>query len=330
MKTSTAIMAALLFTAGIVAGALIHMAWPSGDGSPGRTSGTAAARLAEEGHDEDGPGERIVRVSDEELEEFGVELATAGPGRLRVHVDLAGEVTFDPDRLAHIVPRFPGVVREVRKRIGDRVRKGEAIAVIESNESLSPYEVRSLIDGTVVELHMTRGELIENGGHSVVVADLSSVWVNLSVYQKDLPHVEAGQPVTIEAGPDHPEAHGVIDYVSPVVDEETRTAIARVVLPNGDGQWKPGLFVKGALTVGEVDAQVTVPKTAIEMLDGQSVVFVRTEEGFRPRVVMVGRSNGTRVEIVAGLKPGLQYVARNGFTLKAELEKADFGEGHGH
>jgi cobalt-zinc-cadmium efflux system membrane fusion protein len=328
MKSRTGIAAASFFSAGVVAGILIHMAISPGGGH--RTAATGLSGTGEAGHDEDRHGERIVRVSDEELEEFGVEVATAGPGRLRLHVDLAGEVTFDPDRVAHIVPRFPGVVREVRKKIGDRVEKGEVIAVIESNESLSPYEVRSLIDGTVIELHMTRGELIENADHSVVVADLSRVWVNLSVYQKDLPHVRLGQPVTIEAGPDHPEARGVVDYVSPVVDEETRTAIARVVLPNRDGEWKPGLFVKGVLTVGEVDAEVAVPKTAIEMLGGQSVVFVRTDGGFRPRVVMVGRSNDTHVEIVGGLAPGQRYVVRNGFTLKAELEKGAFGEGHGH
>jgi cobalt-zinc-cadmium efflux system membrane fusion protein len=190
-------------------------------------------------------GGEVARLSDEELQEFGIELTTAGPGKLQIHTDLTGEIVIDPDRLAHIVPRFPGVVKEVRKKIGDKVRKGEVIAIIESNESLALYEVTSLIDGTVIEMHMTRGEVIEDAGHAVVVADLSHVWVNLSVYQKDLPYMREGQPVVITAGPGIPDARGKVSYLTPVVDEHTRTATARVILPNPDGRWKPGLFVNG-------------------------------------------------------------------------------------
>ncbi len=276
-------------------------------------------------------GEEVARLSEKELEEFGIKLATVKKGKIQLHVDLSGEIKIDPDRLAHIVPRFPGVVKEVRKKIGDRVKKGEVIAVIESNESLAPYDVRSLIDGTVIDMHMTKGEVIEDAEHAVVIADLSYVWANFSVYQKDLPYVKVGQPIILSAGPGTKETRGTISYVSPVVDEETRTATARVVLPNPDGTWKPGLFVKGRLIVQEVEAPVVVPRTAIEMLEDRPVVFVKTEEGFKPQTVVLGRSDESRVEIIGGLQPGQQYVAKNGFTLKAELGKSSLGEGgHGH
>ena len=284
----------------------------------------------EEGGDHEKHGEEVVRLSDAELEEFDVEVATAGPGKLLIHNDLTGEIVIDSDRLAHVVPRFRGVVKKVRKKIGDRVVKGEVIAIVESNESLAPYKVRSLIDGTVIDMHMTRGELIEGAEHGVVVADLSYVWANLSVYQKDLLHVRKGQPVLISAGPGIPAARGEISYITPVVDEETRTATARVVLPNPDGRWKPGLFVKGRLIVETMDVAVLVPRTAIESMGERPVVFVETEEGFRPQTVVLGRSDESRVEIAGGLRPGQRYVAKNGFTLKAELGKSAFGEGHEH
>ncbi len=293
----------------------------AGENNPGNHEGV-------DEHDEHEEG--LVQISTEELQEFDIELATTGPGELEVHRDLTGEIVIDPDRLAHIVPRFPGVVKEVRKKIGDRVKKGEVIAIIESNESLSPYEVRSLIDGTVIDMHMTRGEVIEDAEHAVVVADLSHVWANLSVYQKDLPYIRVGQSVMISAGPGTPEVRGTISYVSPVVDEETRTAIARVVLPNPNGRWRPGLFVKARVVVDKIPVNVLVPKTAIEMLEERPVVFVQTPEGFKPETVVLGRSNETHVEIVGGLSPGQRYVARNGFTLKAELGKSAFGGGHGH
>lgn len=274
--------------------------------------------------------EEIVKLTQEEINEFGIEISTAGPGKLEQHVDLTGEIVIDPDRLAHIFPRFPGIVKEVRKKIGTPVKKGEVLAIIESNESLSPYEVKSLIEGEVIDMHLTRGEVIADGDHTFIIADLSKVWVNLSVYQKDLPDIQLGQKVYISAGPNTKEIEGKISYISPVVDEKTRTATARVVLNNSDGYWRPGLFVSGKVIIGDETVSVFVPKTALENFENRTVVFVKHKEGFEPQPVTIGRSNTKAVEIVAGLKPGQNYVSKGGFTLKAELQKEAFGEGHEH
>jgi cobalt-zinc-cadmium efflux system membrane fusion protein len=275
-------------------------------------------------------GEETARLSDEELQEFGIELAEAGEGQIQLHLDLTGEIKIDPDRLAHIFPRFPGIVREVRKKIGDRVKKGDVLAIIESNESLSPYEVTSLIDGTVIEMHLTKGEVINDASHDIVVADLSYVWADLNVYQKDLQYIRTGQRAVISGGAKMPEAQGKISYLSPVVSEATRTAIARVVLPNPDGRWRPGLFVNGRVVTESAAVPLAVPKTALETYEGQTVIFVKTADGFKPQPVSIGRSNRTHVEILEGLKPGQAYVAKGAFTLKAELQKESFGGDHGH
>ncbi len=281
---------------------------------------------AEEHHDD----EAIVKLSVQEMKEFGVETAVAGPGKLQVHVNLPGEVVIPPDNLAHIHPRFPGIVKEVRKTVGDKVKKGETLAIIESNESMSDYALKSLIDGTVIEMHMTRGEMIDDNEHGFVVADLSKVWIYLQVYQKDLPYVRTGQTVIISAGKGLPEVRGTISYIAPIIDEITRTAEARVVLRNHNGLWKPGLFVTGRIVTENIQVDVAVPKTALETLDGKTVVFVQEDGGFQPQPVHTGRENDTVVEIVHGLKPGQTYVSKNGFVLKAELMKGEFEEGHGH
>ncbi len=274
--------------------------------------------------------EEVVHLPPEELKEFGIELATAGAGKLETHIDLTGEIVINPDRLAHIIPRFPGIVKAVRKRIGDDVKKGEVLAVIESNESLAPYNVVSLIDGTVIEMHLTRGELVSDATHAFVVADLSHVWADLNVYQKDLTRVRIGQKAIISASPAPVEATGRISYISPVVDESTRTAIARVVLPNPKRQWRPGMFVTARVIVGNFTARVVVPKTALQRLGENTVVFVKTDEGFQPRTVHIGRANTRAVEILSGLNPGETYVSKGGFTLKSELLKESFGEGDEH
>ncbi len=272
----------------------------------------------------------VVQLSPEQLKEFGIETAVAGPGKIAFHLDLTGEIVIDPNRLAHIVPRFPGIVKEVRKKIGDRVEKDEVLAVIESNESLTPYEVRSLIKGKVIDMHLTRGELISDASHAFTIADLSEVWVNLNVYQKDLSSIRVGQKAVISAGPGLGEVVGTISYISPIVNEKTRTAIARVILPNPDYRWRPGLFVTAEVAVGKTNASIVVPKTALQTLENHTVVFVKTEDGFHPRPVSIGRTNTEYAEITSGLHKGDVYVAKGGFTLKAELQKEMFGGDDGH
>ena len=166
--------------------------------------------------------------------------------------------------------------------------------------------------------------------HAFVVADLSYVWADLTIYQKDLPRIRVGQKAIISASPAPVTAVGTISYISPVVEEATRTAIARVVLPNPDYQWLPGMFITAKVITDRLNASVVVPKTAIETFENQTVVFVKTPEGFVPRPVILGRENDSNVEIVAGLEPGEEYVKKGGFTLKAELMKEAFGGGHGH
>ena len=287
-------------------------------------------RLAEKRtseHDDEHEDE-VVNLTDEELYEFGIELATAGSGLLQQHMDLTGEIIIDPGRLAHIVPRFPGIVKEVRKKIGNRVQKGEVLAIIESNESLSSYEVISLIQGTVIDMHLTLGEVVSDASHTFTIADLSKVWVNLSIYQKDLPYINLNQTVIISAGPNMKEAIGKITYITPIIEEKTRTATARVELPNPDGYWKPGLFVTGRVITDEVEVPIRVPKTALEMMENQTVVFIKTDKGFRPQPVLGRRENEKFVEIISGLEAGQEYVAKNGFIIKAELGKNAFSDEH--
>lgn len=200
------------------------------------------------------------------------------------------------------------------------------------HEELSRYQLMAPLSGLVTERRATVGEVIEPGnGSPIVVADLSTVWVNLTVYQRDLAHVQAGQHVTIRFGHGIPDAEGEIAFISPSLEEKTRTATARIVLKNPDGHWRPGLFVEGRIETGRVSASVVVPRNAITELDGEQVVFVQTDEGFEPRKVTVGRTTPESAEIVAGLKPGDRYVARNVLAFKAEMNRAALEHaGHAH
>jgi cobalt-zinc-cadmium efflux system membrane fusion protein len=140
-----------------------------------------------------------------------------------------------------------------------------------------------------------------------------------------------GQPARIFVGHEDSSGPGVISYVTPIVDEATRTATARVVLPNEDGRWRPGMFVRGKVRVERAPVAVAVPRTALHTYEGRTVVFVRTPEGFAPRPVKVGRAGEDAVELTEGLAAGERYVSRGGFTIKAELGRESLGHaGHAH
>jgi len=186
--------------------------------------------------------------------------------------------------------------------------------------------------GTVVEKHISLGEVVGDDSDLFLIADLSTVWVNLSVYQKDLPYVARGQKVHLSAGHGLGTASGTISYISPVLSASTRTALARIALPNPEGKWRPGLFVNADIAVGSIEVPVLVPKGAVLLLQGETVVFVETDEGFKPELVKTGRSNKTHIEVLSGLSKGRRYAASGAFSLKAHIITSglDAHAGHGH
>ncbi len=274
---------------------------------------------SEEGHED-----HHVALSDHEIAEFGIRVETAGSGLLHSEISVPGVVEVNSDRVARITPRFPGIVTDVRKYVGDKVTEGEVLAVIESNEGLVPYQVKSLIDGTIIAKQIALGEIPSEDEPTYTIADLDTVWVKLNIYQRHLSQVSVGQEVVISADNGASDRRGRISYVSPVIDEHTRSASARVVLSNADGKWRPGLFVNGHVSVSSEEVEVAIPLTALQTIEGHSGVFIQTPEGFAFEEVTVGHRNSSHVEILHGLQPGELYVAEGGFTLKGELLKGDF------
>jgi membrane fusion protein, heavy metal efflux system len=196
---------------------------------------------------------------------------------------------------------------------------------------LTAYVMYAPLGGTIVARHLTHGESVSIDREAFIIADVSTVWVDVSIYAHDLERVEPGQAVTIitDGGL---QVDGKIAFVTPNVSEETRTANARVELENAPRHLRPGMFVTAriALTADSVD--VRIPANALQTHEGQSVVFVRDgDDGpLKPRAVTLGRSNGTYVEVLGGLKPGEAVVAEGAFLVKSQLAKSDFDDGHNH
>lgn len=307
--------------------ALVGCAPENGDADDRERAGAEHAEHAGYGDVEEGGQPRALLLSPTQRSEFGIEVAAAGPGAIDSGTELLGEVRPDGDHLAHIVPRFPGIVREVRVSAGDNVKSGDVLAIIESSDSLAPYALTTLIGGVVLAKHLTPGESVERDRQAFVVADLDRVWVELAVYQKDLSRIAIGQPVRIDAAHEGPGAEGRISYLTPAVDQLTRTATARVVLANPERKFLPGMFVTANVLDAE-QAGIALRRSAIQTLEGRPVVFVETPAGFSPRNVVLGREGETQVEILGGLAVGERVVVSQSFLLKAEFAKAEAEHEH--
>ncbi len=285
-----------------------------------------------EEHGEDHGGAGSSRLSPQDVVDFGIQLQVAGPGVIREELRIPGEIRVNENATAHVGPRFAGVVTAIQRRLGDQVQKGELLATMETNDTLRPLDLKAPIDGTIVEFHITLGESVDAGEYAYVLADTSTVWVDLYFYQRDLRRIKNGQRVVISAGHGFDLVSGEIAYIGPVVNELTRTGLARVVLDNPDGVFRPGLFVEADVVLDESQVPVVVPLSALQTVNGEKIVYVEpTEgEGFLPRVVTIGHRDGRHVEIRRGLEAGERYVSVGGFFLKADAQKEDFGDGHGH
>jgi cobalt-zinc-cadmium efflux system membrane fusion protein len=202
----------------------------------------------------------------------------------------------------------------------------------EPDSVLTHFEVIAPFEGTVIQKDVTLGEVVTEDKEIFVVADLRTVWLDLRVHQKDLPLIKKGQAVVTSAKSCAPKTKGVISYVDPVIDEKTRTALARAVLNNTSGQLRPGTFVTARVLAERRHADVVVSKSILQDLGGNATIFIQDGLVFKPRPVTVGLSNQEHVQITSGLKPGDKIVTRNSFRLKAELQKDAGGghAGHGH
>ncbi|MGH8643160.1 MAG: efflux RND transporter periplasmic adaptor subunit [Gammaproteobacteria bacterium] len=267
-------------------------------------------------------------LTPEAVKNSGIVIETAGPVKIKTSIKVNGRILPNEDRMAHVIPRYPGIVKQIRKRLGDAVAKDEVVAVVESNESLQSYEVKSSIAGTVLKKTITQGEFVKEGEAIYTVADLGTVWVDLNVHRKDFDKLKIGQAVTIFAGEGMTNASGTVSYISPFGAEDTQTMLARVELPNPKGGWRPGLFVTGEIIVEEATVPLAVKASAVQTFRDWEVVFMQDGNVFEIAILEVGRRDAEWAEVVSGLSLGQKYVADNSFVIKADIGKS--GATHDH
>lgn len=360
----------------------------------------------EEAHEEHKDGGQRVEMPDDVVKTSAIEIKTAGIATLTVGSIYPGEVAYDQDRIAHVSPRIRGTIRESRVHLGDHVRRGQLLAVLDApdladirrrhdasasrselartamvreerlwrrkispernyleakqayEESLidlrgarsellalgltesdfsgpSPtyYPLRSPISGVVAEKHAVVGEVLEPerdaAEHpSFVIADLSTIWIEMSIPARDIRHAKIGQEVVVVSADLGEKLAGRIAHVGATLGEQSRAAEAHAEVVNPGMRWKPGLFVNVYLTETTVEVPVAIRSAGLQTLDNRTVVFVREGDAFEARSVEVGRKSDEWVEIISGISAGEKYASTNSFVIKAEIGKGEAEHGH--
>lgn len=266
------------------------------------------------------------RIHDELAIASGIETRLAGPARIRETLTLTGHVQADPNRLSRVHARFPGIVQEIKKELGENVRAGEVLATVQSNESLQNYTVKAPIDGLIVRRDIQTGEATASEP-LFIIADISRVWAELNVFGQNLNRVQPGQHVVLESMNAQP-LEGVISWISPLAAHASQSVNARVELDNEDIRVRPGQFVRARVTISEHDVPLAVQLSALQTFRDFDVVFAKFDATYEVRMLTLGKRDDQRVEVVEGLKPGTEYVTGNSYLIKADIEKS--GASHDH
>lgn len=203
----------------------------------------------------------------------------------------------------------------------------------------SRFPLRTPIDGTVVEIHVTVGQTVDSTTPLFTVGKLGELWAVLDVFEAQLPKLRVGQTVTITltAAPDK-RFTGRIHYIGDVVEEKTRAVHVRVVVPNPERALKPGMFATAEIATAASSetpdgaaepTRLVVPREAVQQLGPEQIVFTPFGENqFKAIKVRTGATSASEAEILTGIEPGATVVSRGAFVLKSELSKESMGEGH--
>ena len=270
-----------------------------------------------------GAGEVVAELESVELGRAQAEVLKA-----RAHEDVA---RADAERERKLADAKVSAERDaqfaeatLKAATAERVATEKAVEALGGTVSgeLGVLKLRSPIAGTVVELKPRRGETVSPTDTVMVVADLSKVWVELTVFERDVPAVREGDEVDIKLPAEKGFAFkGTVQHISEIIDPESRSAHVRVALDNTDGRLRAGLSVTGIVHAsGPRDTRLTIPRTAVTRVDGKPTVFVAAgTNAVEPKVLKLGQEDSEDVAVLEGLKPGEQVVTSGVLALKAEV-----------
>ena len=363
----------------------------------------------QEKRDKDSHEEKMfITLDEQKMSKIDIKTLKITASHHQKRITFPGQVSLNENTVIHVVASVPGVVTKVYKNLGEDVKAGETLAVIESREMaeaksaylsvykdlilkkdllereeklwkmkvkaeteflktrnlyettkidleqkkqkllalsmkeaeienlpsqdtpLNLYTIEAPINGKILERHISLGEIINSDRQLFVVANLDKVWVNISISAQDLPTIQKGQKIDLYASNNKVPTSATLMYVSPVINEESRTSRAIVEVDNTQGTWHPGDFVSAQVILDEKSPFISVPSEAIQKIQGNSYVFLKSgiTQFEAKKIVISGTENEQFIQVKEGLKEGDEIAITNTFLLKAELGKSEAEHSH--
>ena len=238
-----------------------------------------------------------------------------------------GRVAINGDRYAAVRARFPGPVQSVAVKLGDSVRAGQTLAIVENSDSLRSFAVTSPVNGVVLARHTNVGD-VAGSEPLFEIADLSELWLELHAFGADASRLKGGQKVRVDAAAGGQPVETTLQRVLPLANASSQTVVARALLPNADGAWRPGMAVSADVTVAERPVPLAVKTAGLQRFRDFTVVFAQVGDTYEVRMLELGERDGEWVEVLHGIDPGTPYVVEQSFLIKADIEKS--GASHDH
>ena len=196
------------------------------------------------------------------------------------------------------------------------LKEADIDALVSKPGLAAVFSLTSPIAGIVVERNATIGATVGSDANLFKIIDLSRVWIDANVFEKDLERVRRGQEVKVSV-PAFPEStfSGRVILINSVVDPETRSVKVRTEVPNPDGRLKPDMFANVQIITDLHRASISIPQSAVLNDGGKTVVFVAEGSGYKKRVVIAGIQSSDRIEIRDGLNAGDKVVVKGNYLL---------------
>jgi multidrug efflux pump subunit AcrA (membrane-fusion protein) len=289
----------------------------------------AAVEKSEE-EPKEGGSEIELKAKSQEL--IGLKTSKVTLTKLKKIIPVIGQIAQDVENVNHITSSTSGIVKECKADIGSLVKEGDTICVLKTDES--DFEIKSPVAGVVIGSFVKSGDKVDTVSSICTVADLSKLWANFDVYEKDVADVKVGQKVTVTSSAYSEKVfEGKIVFVSPRVDETSHTIKIRAVIENKEFFLKLGMFISGEIIFESNEEYLSVPTHAVQTMNNEKIIFIKTKDGkFVMKKINIKTETAEEVLMEASsvegseVKEGDEVVIEGAFLLKSELLKGELEE----
>ncbi|WP_085297452.1 efflux RND transporter periplasmic adaptor subunit [Cognaticolwellia mytili] len=237
-----------------------------------------------------------------------------------------GKLKIAPNAVRNISARFPGEIKRLHAVLGQRVKKGQLLMTVEGNESLQKYKIYAPINGLVTKQDVGVGEQT-NDRTLLTITNTDMLIAELSVFPMDQKKVKLGASVNISIpGTEKVITTQLFDALFDVTKEQAK--LFRAEVPNPDGSLRAGQFLSAEILIDEYKVPLAVKADGLQSFRDFTVVYAKVNEEYEVRMLDLGRKVGPWVEVLGGISEGTEYVAKNSYIIKADIDKS--GASHDH